>query len=59
MLIIVFMDKNIAKPGKIDQIERKSTNLSSLEVRLITPKEEDTWNDLMSIHHYLGFNSKQ
>jgi len=52
------MDKNRAKPGKIDQIERKNTDLSSLVVRPITPNEGDTWDDLMSTHHYLGFNSK-
>lgn len=38
--------------------ERVPTLVSSLEIRLITPKEENTWNDLMSTHHYLGFNSK-
>lgn len=27
-------------------------------VRLITPNEEDKWNNLMSTHHYLGFHSK-
>lgn len=52
------MDKNRAKPGKIDQIGRKDTNLSPLVVRPITPDEKDTWDDLMSTHHYLGFNSK-
>ena len=52
------MDKNRAKSGKIDQVERKNANLSPLVVRPITPNEEDTWDDLMSAHHYLGFNSK-
>jgi len=52
------MDKNRAKPGIIDQIERKDTDLSPLVVRPITLNEKGTWDDLMSTHHYLGFNSK-
>ena len=52
------MDKNRAKPGTIDQIERKDTDLSPLVVRPITLNEDGIWEDLMSTHHYLGFNSK-
>lgn len=32
-------------------------NLKSLVVRLITPDEQDKWNELMTAHHYLGFRS--
>jgi hypothetical protein len=48
---IFFMDRNRAdKSGNKIQ-----TNLDSLIVRPITPDEEKAWNNLMSEHHYLGF----
>ncbi len=34
----------------------QKVDLSSLFVRPIKPEEEDTWDELMSRHHYLGFN---
>lgn len=32
-------------------------NLKSLVIRLITPDEQNKWNELMAAHHYLGFRS--
>ncbi len=34
----------------------QAVDLSSLVVRPIRPEEEETWDQLMSRHHYLGFN---
>ena len=33
------------------------TREQNLEVRLIKPAEEETWDQLMKEHHYLGFET--
>jgi len=48
---IVFMERNKAKPDNIHTTE--NDNLNPLFVRPIAPEEDETWNDLMSKHHYL------
>lgn len=45
------------KPNKSNSNKNEYVDLNSLKLSLINPEEEDRWNELMSEHHYLGFNT--
>ncbi|MHB8986901.1 MAG: hypothetical protein ACYC38_13440, partial [Eubacteriales bacterium] len=51
------MDRNRADARHLNTDNRIQINLDSLVVRPITQAEENTWNNLMREHHYLGFHS--
>ncbi len=51
------MDRNRADTDYLNDDNRIMFSLKSLIVRLITPGEENAWNNLMRRHHYLGFKS--
>lgn len=51
------MDRNRADAHHLYTDNGIQINLDFLVVRPITPGEENTWNNMMREHHYLGFHS--